>query len=103
MTLKQFFPFKRIVVPMRPGRKIGQGQPRVIIYINFVELESPILHAKFQGLLVLKETFLKVLIINEHGGHLGHGTIYINFCHPSRKLHVNFDFDWSSGFRGKGV
>ena len=29
-------------------RKIGQGQPRVIIYKNFVELESPIIHAKFQ-------------------------------------------------------
>ena len=28
--------------------KIGQGQPRVIIYINFVELASPMLHAKFQ-------------------------------------------------------
>ena len=28
--------------------KIGQGQPRVIIYMNFVELESPMLHAKFQ-------------------------------------------------------
>ena len=28
--------------------KIGQGQPRVIIYINFVELESPMLHARFQ-------------------------------------------------------
>ena len=29
--------------------KIGQGQPRVIIYINFVELESPVrLRAKFQ-------------------------------------------------------
>ena len=28
--------------------KIGQGQPRVIIYINFEELESPMLHAKFQ-------------------------------------------------------
>ena len=29
--------------------KIGQGQPRVIIYINFVELESPMLRAKFQN------------------------------------------------------
>ena len=28
--------------------KIGQGQPRFIIYINFVEIESPMLHAKFQ-------------------------------------------------------
>ena len=27
---------------------MGQGQPRVIIYINFVELESPMLHAMFQ-------------------------------------------------------
>ena len=27
---------------------LGQGQPRVIIYIDFVELESPMLHAKFQ-------------------------------------------------------
>ena len=26
----------------------GQGQPRVIIYIKFVELESLMLHAKFQ-------------------------------------------------------
>ena len=29
--------------------KIGQGQPRVIIYIKFVELESPMLHVKFQN------------------------------------------------------
>ena len=28
--------------------KIGKSQPRYIIYINFVELESPMLHAKFQ-------------------------------------------------------
>ena len=28
--------------------KIGQGQPRVTIYTNFVELESTMLHAKFQ-------------------------------------------------------
>ena len=28
--------------------KIGQAQSRDIIYINFVELESPMLHAKFQ-------------------------------------------------------
>ena len=30
-----------------PCHKIGQGQPRVINYNNFVELESPMLHAKF--------------------------------------------------------
>ena len=31
-----------------PSFKIGQGQPTVFIYINFVELESPMLHPKFQ-------------------------------------------------------
>ena len=42
-------PFKRIGDPILPCRKIGQGQLRVIIYINFVELESLMLHAKFQA------------------------------------------------------
>ena len=28
--------------------EVGQGEPRVIIYINFVELDSPMIHAKFQ-------------------------------------------------------
>ena len=30
------------------GVQIGRGQPRFIIYINFVELESLMLHPKFQ-------------------------------------------------------
>ena len=33
---------------MRPGRKLVPGQPRIIIYINFIELETQMLHAKFQ-------------------------------------------------------
>ena len=32
-----------------PCRKIGQGHPRVMIYINFVELHSQMLHTKFQN------------------------------------------------------
>ena len=28
---------------------IGQGHPRVMIYINFVELQSLMLHTKFQN------------------------------------------------------
>ena len=32
----------------RHSRKIGQGQLKVIIYINFVELEYIMLHVKFQ-------------------------------------------------------
>ena len=37
--------------------------------------------------------FLKVLTINEHGGHLGHVTctIYINFVsHFPRRIHMKF-------------
>ena len=32
-----------------PCPKIGQGHPRVMIYINFVELYSQMLHTKFQN------------------------------------------------------
>ena len=43
-----FFLKKSLSYHIWPCRKIGQGQPRVTIYINFVELESPMLQAKFQ-------------------------------------------------------
>ena len=48
MTLYQFFQFKLIGGQIWPRRKMGQGHHRVIIYMNFVKLESPMLHAKFQ-------------------------------------------------------
>ena len=35
-----------ILTSIKP-RKIGQGQCSIIIYVNFVELESTMLHAKF--------------------------------------------------------
>ena len=81
--------------------KIGQGQPRVIIYINFVELESPMLHAKFQDHRT-SSSEKKIFTIYGHGGHLGHETciIYINFLsHFLGKLHIKFGLDWPSGFR----
>ena len=34
---------------MRSCRKLGQGQPRASIYTQFLELESSILHVKFEG------------------------------------------------------
>ena len=54
--------------------KIGQGHPKVMIYINFVELHCLMLHAKFQNHRPSGsgEEFLKVLAIYSHGGHLGH-------------------------------
>ena len=88
--------------------KVGQGQPNVI-YINVVELESPILHAKFQDHRIWfwrKRRVLKVFIIYGHGGHLGHltWTIYINFHSPfPTRLHIKFGFDWAGSFREEDV
>ena len=48
-----------------PCRKIGQGQPRVMIDINFVDLHSLMLHAKFQNHRSSgskKEDFLRFLL-----------------------------------------
>ena len=42
------FPVEKPKLPHLTFRKIGKGQPRVTIYINFVELESPMLQAKFR-------------------------------------------------------
>ena len=77
--------------------KIGQGHPGVMIYTNFVELLSLMLHAKFQNhrpsAWFWRRKFLKVFAIYSHGGHLGHVTltIYINFHSPFlRMLHMMF-------------
>ena len=70
--------------------KIGQGQLRDIIYINFVELESLMLHAKIQDhfdIRFWKRRFVKVLAMSGPGGHLGHvnKTIFTKFVFPLSK------------------
>ena len=74
--------------------------------MNFVELESPMLHAKFQDHRASgagEEGFLKGFYhIYGHGGHPGHVTwnIYKNFDYPFPwKLHMELGFDRPSGFR----
>ena len=64
------------------------------------------LHAKFQdhrtSVSRVKDC-LKVFTIYGRGGHLGHVTctIYKNLGSPfPMKLHINFGFDWPSGFGG---
>ena len=42
------YPFQTHRRPNLIRRKIGQGQPRVIIYINLIALLFLMLHAKFQ-------------------------------------------------------
>ena len=60
------------------------GQPRVIIYEKIVELESQMLHAKFQDHRTLgtrgKDFKIFTMVLYGHGGHLGHvtKTIFIN-------------------------
>ena len=44
-----FFPFKSIRDQIWPCQKIGQGQPRVINWANFVVLKHLMMHTKIQG------------------------------------------------------
>ena len=61
-----FIPFKSIRDQTWPSPKIGQGQPRVIVWILFVVFEHPMSHNKFQGHRLFgsgEEDFLKVITI----------------------------------------
>ena len=92
-----------------PCCKIGQGQPRVIIWTNYDGLESPVLHAKFGGNRSAgsgEEDFWRVFTIYGRGGHLGHVTQMprTNFRSPyPMRLHIKFGFNWSSSFREEDV
>ena len=101
------FPYKSIRDQIWPFGKIGQGQPRVIIWTNYDGLKTPMLHTKPQGHLPFgsrEEDFWRVFTIYGHGGHLGHVTQFpqTNFRSPiPLRLHMKlgFDwFDWPSGF-----
>ena len=48
-TLFQLFHYQSLRDKIWPCSKRGQGQLRVIIYIDFVELVPQMLHTKFQG------------------------------------------------------
>ena len=66
-----------------PCCKIGNGQPRVIIYINIVDLGSPMAYASFK--------IIEVLATYGHGSHLCHvtKTIFATFMSPP-PLHRRF-------------
>ena len=53
-----------------------------------------------------EEDFLKVFTIYGRGGHLGHvtKTVWTNFRSPIlRRLHMKYEFNWPSSFRGEDV
>ena len=79
-----------------------------MIYINFVELYSLMLHAKFQNHRPSgsEKIFKGLCYLYSHGGHLGDVTltIYINFHSPFlTMLHIKFGIDWPCGFREEDV
>ena len=64
------------------------------------------LHTKFLSNWSTGSKILKIFTIYRNNGHLGHvtWTIYTNFCYPfPMRLHMEFGFDWPSGFRGEDV
>ena len=77
--------------------------------MNFVNLYSLILHARFQNHTPPgseKKVFFKIFVIYSHGGHLGQVTVTIYAILHSiflRMLHIKFGFGWPSGFREKDV
>ena len=75
-----------------------------MIYTNFVDFHSLMLHAKFQNHWPSEEDFFKDFCYG-HGSHLGHVTMTIaNFNSLFlRMLHIKFGFDWPSGFREEDV
>ena len=92
-----------------PCRKIGQGQPTVIIWINYDGQESSMQHTKFRGNQSTgsrEKDFWRVFTIYGHGGHLGNVTtivsINFHFLVPE-SLNIKFGFDWPSGFWEKPV
>ena len=80
-------------------RKIGQGQPRRIIYMKFVELESQMLHTKsldHRALGSEEEGFLGFLPKYGIGGHLGQVTktiLYKFLPLFTWRLHIKSGFD----------
>ena len=74
-------------------------------YINFVELDCQMLHAKFQNHRPSgsgDEDFKVCFAIYSHCGHFGHVTLTIYttiHCPFLMILHIKFGSDWPSGFR----
>ena len=90
-----FFPIEKDIFTNLTLHKIGQGQPRVIIWTNYDGLASPMLHTNVRGnwSTGFGEDFWRVFTIYGRGGHLGHVTQMprTKFCSPyPTRLHLNW-------------
>ena len=102
------FPYKSIREKIWPCHKIIQGQPKTIIWTNFVGFQYPMLYTRF--FLYTKfqahwsvgfgvEDFWRDFAIYGHGGHLGHMTRIIDqtFIPPS-----HWGSTWNLALIGRG-
>ena len=71
-----FFPLKSLCDHNRACRKIGKGQPKVIIYTNMMELSFRCYILSFIEISppVPEKNIFKVFTIYGHGSHLSHVT-----------------------------
>ena len=102
-----FSHIKSIRKQIWPCRKIGQGQPRVIIeQLGSTRAPNAAYQVSRSSAFLFQRRFFKVFTIHGHGGHLGHvtWTVWTNFRSPvPRRLHMKFGFNRPSGFRGDDV
>ena len=90
-------------------RKKVKSQRTTILLATLVDLPSPVIPAKIQPQGILGsgvEDFLKVFTIYGHGGHLSQRTVTILAIFRSltlRRLHMKFEQNWFSSFRGEVV
>ena len=102
-------PYKCLEKQTWPCRKKIKCQCTTNILATLVDLLSTMICAKIQPQGILgsgEEDFLMVFTIYGYGGHLGQQTMTILaiFHFPNlRRLHVKFEQNWLSDFRGEAV
>ena len=98
INFSKYFPFKCIRKQLWPWRKVGQGQPRIVIWTNLAGLTSPMLHTKHTYIWFWRR-FLKGFY------NMGISVILVMWSRPFehifnsrvlRSLHMKFEFDWPS-------
>ena len=83
-------------VRIGPYLRIGQGQPRVIIYITVVDMPN----FEIIIFLVPMKNIFNVSVIYGHDGHLAHVSYHFyKFMSPPSNEGPTNVFDWPSAFR----
>ena len=97
------FAYRSLCRKIGPFRLKGQGQPKVILFSNFIRPMSPMLHNKHRatGPLVPEKNIFKGFTIYRHDSDFGRVTLMrrVNFLYPyPSRIHMKFGSNWLSGF-----